>query len=111
MAERRFRHVVVLGAGPGELACAHKLVEHGYAVTVFEREGFVGGLARAIGKDGFRFKLGGDRWFTRGQDLNEWLLRVMDGQLVGVERVSRVLFAGRWFDCPISIRNVLANAG
>jgi len=111
MAERRYRHVVVLGAGPGGLACAHKLVEQGYAVTVLEKEGFVGGLARTIVRDGFRFDLGGHRWFTRNQDLNDWFLRLMSGQLVEVQRVSRILFAGRWYDYPISIRNVLANAG
>jgi protoporphyrinogen oxidase len=107
----RNRHVIVLGAGPGGLACAHKLVEYGYRVTVLEKESFVGGLARTHSKDGFRFDFGGHRWFTKNKALNDWFLRLMAGQLVEVERVSRILFNGKYFDYPISIKNVLRTAG
>ncbi len=110
MADRN-RHVIVLGAGPGGLACAHKLVEYGYRVTVLEKESYVGGLARTLVRDGWRFDFGGHRWFTRNKALNDWFLRLMDGQLVEVERISRILFNGKYFDYPISIKNVLTTAG
>jgi len=110
MADRN-RHVIVLGAGPGGLACAHKLVEYGYRVTVLEKESYVGGLARTLHRDGFRFDFGGHRWFTKNKALHDWFLRLMDGQLVEVERVSRILFNGKYFDYPISIKNVLQTAG
>jgi protoporphyrinogen oxidase len=105
------RHVVVLGAGPGGLACAHKLTEYGYQVTVLEKEDYVGGLSRTLVKDGYRFDFGGHRWFTKNKALHDWFLRLMDGQLVEVERVSRILFNGKYFDYPISIGNVLKTAG
>jgi protoporphyrinogen oxidase len=107
----RNRHVIVLGAGPGGLACAHKLTEYGYKVTVLEKEGFVGGLSRTLVRDGFRFDFGGHRWFTKNKQLHDWFLRLMDGQLVEVERISRILFNGKYFDYPISIKNVLQTAG
>jgi protoporphyrinogen oxidase len=110
MADRN-RHVIVLGAGPGGLACAHKLTEYGYRVTVLEKEGYVGGLSRTLVRDGWRFDFGGHRWFTRNKALHDWFLRLMDGQLVEVERISRILFDGRYFDYPISIKNVLRTAG
>ena len=110
MADRN-RHVIVLGAGPGGLACAHKLVEYGYRVTVLEKENYVGGLSRTLVKDGFRFDFGGHRWFTKNKALNDWFLRLMHGQLVEVERISRILFDGKYFDYPISIKNVLRTAG
>jgi len=110
MADRN-RHVLVLGAGPGGLSCAHKLVEYGYKVTVLEKENYLGGLSRTVVKDGYRFDFGGHRWFTKNKQLHSWFLRLMEGQLVEVERISRILFSGKYFDYPISIKNVLQNAG
>lgn len=110
MADRN-RHVIVLGAGPGGLACAHKLVEYGYRVTVLEKESFVGGLSRTVRDGEFRFDFGGHRWFTKNKELHAWFLRLMEGQLVEVERISRILFNGKYFDYPISIGNVLRTAG
>jgi protoporphyrinogen oxidase len=105
------QHVVVLGAGPGGLACAHELAESGYRVTVLERNDYVGGLSLTTIKDGFRFDLGGHRWFTKNPALNDWFKRLMDGHLVEVERTSRILFNKKYFDYPISIKNVLKTAG
>lgn len=110
MADRN-RHVIVLGAGPGGLACAHKLAEYGYKVTVIEKESFVGGLSRTVRHGDFRFDFGGHRWFTKNKHLHDWFLRLMEGQLVEVERISRILFNGKYFDYPISIKNVLQTAG
>ncbi len=110
MADRN-RHVIVLGAGPGGLSCAHKLTEYGYKVTVLEKESFVGGLSRTLVRGDFRFDFGGHRWFTKNKSLHDWFLRLMDGQLVEVERISRILFNGKYFDYPISIKNVLQTAG
>ena len=105
------QHVVVLGAGPGGLACAHELAESGYRVTVLERNDYLGGLSLTTVKDGFRFDLGGHRWFTKNPELNDWFKRLMDGHLVEVERTSRILFDKKYFDYPISIKNVLRTAG
>jgi protoporphyrinogen oxidase len=111
MAEGARRHVIVLGAGPGGLACAHKLTEYGDQVTVLEKEPHVGGLSATTERDGFRFDLGGHRWFTKNRDLNDWFQRVMAGRLVAVERRSRILFDGKYFDYPITLKNVLKTAG
>lgn len=42
------RRVVILGGGVGGLSAAHELVERGYRVEVFERQGIPGGKARSI---------------------------------------------------------------
>lgn len=105
------QHVVVLGAGPGGLTCAHELAEAGYRVTVLERNDWLGGLSLTTEKDGFKFDLGGHRWFTKNEALNDWFKRLMAGRLVSVERISRILFNGKYFDYPISIGNVLKTAG
>ena len=75
-------HVVILGAGPAGLASAHELAANGVKVTVLERNGYVGGLCRTVHDGGYKFDLGGHRWFTKNEDLNNWFRRLMEGQLV-----------------------------
>src|SRR2546430_642657 len=55
----------VAGAGPAGLAAGFALSEAGWSVQVFEQAPLVGGLARTLVRDGFRFDIGGHRWFTK----------------------------------------------
>ena len=103
------RHVVVLGGGPAGLATAHELTAGGTRVTVLEREGHVGGLARTIHHKGYKFDLGGHRWFTKNEDLNDWFRRLMDGHLVMVDRISRIYHEGKYYNYPISIGDLVKN--
>ncbi len=52
------RHVVVVGAGPGGLACAMLLSEKGFSVTVLEKEAVVGGRNAALECGPYRFDVG-----------------------------------------------------
>ncbi|QDU90616.1 Diapolycopene oxygenase [Pirellulimonas nuda] len=51
-------HVGVIGAGLGGLAAACTLAARGYRVTLFERNGWLGGKAAVLHADGFRFDMG-----------------------------------------------------
>ena len=58
--------VVIVGAGPAGLSCAYELVKHGRPALVLEQDpGCLGGLARTIEYKGFRFDIGGHRFFSR----------------------------------------------
>ena len=104
-------HVVILGAGPAGLATGHELAANGVAVTVLERNGYVGGLCRTVHEAGYRFDLGGHRWFTKNEDLNNWFRRLMEGELVMVERISRIYYDGKYYMYPVAIGDVVKNAG
>ena len=104
-------HVVILGAGPAGLATGHELAANGVGVTVLERNGYVGGLCRTVHDGGYRFDLGGHRWFTKNEDLNEWFRRLMEGELVMVERISRIYYRGKYYMYPVEIGDVVKNAG
>ena len=56
---------LVLGGGPAGLTAGYLLGKSGRDVVVFEAEDQVGGLAKTVEIDGYRFDLGGHRFFTK----------------------------------------------
>jgi protoporphyrinogen oxidase len=64
------RHVVIMGAGPAGLTAAYELMKHGLPITVVEKDaGYVGGLARTVEHNGYRFDIGGHRFFSKNQEV------------------------------------------
>ena len=61
--------MAVLGAGPAGLTAAYLLARRGRPVVVFEADDAVGGLARTVVRDGYRFDLGGHRFFTKSAEV------------------------------------------
>ncbi len=59
------RPVVVLGGGPAGLTAGYLLAKKGEPVIVLESTDMVGGIARTEVRDGYRFDLGGHRFFTK----------------------------------------------
>ena len=104
-------HVVILGAGPAGLATGHELSVSGVKVSVLDRNDFVGGLCNTNNYKGYKFDLGGHRWFSKNEDLNDWFRRLMGDEVVWVQRISRIYYDGGYYLYPISILNVIKNAG
>lgn len=98
---------IIMGAGPAGLSAAFELSRHGRFVHVLERAPVVGGLARTITREGYRFDIGGHRWFTKNDELNDLFRWLLQGELVEVTRVSRIYFDGRYVDYPLRLANVL----
>jgi protoporphyrinogen oxidase len=106
---------VVMGAGPGGLCSAYVLTKAGVPTTVLEKAPFVGGLARTIRRQTdygeFRFDIGGHRWFTKSDELNELFREVIAEELLWVNRISRIYFDGKYVDYPLKISNALKAMG
>ena len=56
--------VVIIGAGPAGLTAAYMLTKRGEKPTVLEADRVVGGISRTAVRDGWRFDIGGHRFFT-----------------------------------------------
>jgi len=106
---------IVMGAGPGGLCSAYVLTRAGRPVTVLEKAPFVGGLARTIRRQTpegeFKFDIGGHRWFTKNEELNELFREVVDDELLWVNRTSRIYFDGKYVDYQLKISNALRAMG
>jgi len=105
------KYVIILGAGPAGLAVGHELTANKEKVVVLEKQSFVGGLCRTIQSQGYRFDLGGHRWFTKNESLNEWFRQLMADEIVMVNRISRIYYKRKYFFYPIQIGNIIKETG
>ena len=103
--------VAVLGAGPAGLTAAYRLVERGVPVVCFEAGDTVGGLARTVVEDGYRFDLGGHRFFTKSHEVEELWEELLGPELLVRPRLSRIYWRGRFVQYPLRPADVLAKVG
>jgi protoporphyrinogen oxidase len=103
--------VMVIGAGPAGLTAAYELLQQGIRPSVLERADKVGGIARTECYDGFRFDIGGHRFFTRDQEVDQLWHQMLGEDLLPVERLSRIAYRGRFFDYPLDISSTLSSLG
>lgn len=103
--------VVIIGAGPAGLTAAHELARRGVRPTVLERFSRVGGMARTETHGGCRFDIGGHRFFTRIQEIQELWETVLPEGLIRVPRRSRIHFRDRFIRYPIELADVLRRVG
>jgi protoporphyrinogen oxidase len=103
--------VLVLGAGPAGLTAALHLAQRGRRVRVLEREDLVGGLARTEERDGFRFDLGGHRFFTKHPEVQALWEEILGDELIVRPRLSRIRYDGRMFAYPLDALDVVRNLG
>jgi protoporphyrinogen oxidase len=93
---------LVLGAGPAGLTAGYELARRAKQPLVLESEPFVGGLARTEVRDGFRFDLGGHRFFTKSSEVERLWREVLGAELLLRPRLSRIYYNGRFIDYPLA---------
>ena len=128
------KKVVIIGAGPAGLAAAYELNKsHNYDITILEAEDSVGGISRTINYKDNRMDLGGHRFFTKNDRVENLWHEIMSNQsapalddkllerkialdengldpntddevMLKRHRVSRIYFLKKFFDYPISMK-------
>ncbi|MFD6755625.1 NAD(P)/FAD-dependent oxidoreductase [Micromonospora gifhornensis] len=103
---------VVIGAGPAGLTAAYELLRHGAPVRVFEADGVVGGISRTVERDGWRFDIGGHRFFTKVSRVEDFWHEILpDEDFLLRPRMSRIYYRGALYDYPLNAGNALRNLG
>jgi protoporphyrinogen oxidase len=105
------RSFVVVGGGPAGLTAALQLTRFGAPVTVLERSGSVGGIARTESYKGFHFDMGGHRFFTKRAEVQRLWEELLPGDFLRRPRLSRIYYGGRFFHYPLRPLQALARLG
>ncbi len=132
--ENKQKTAIIIGAGPAGLTAAYCLLkETDIKPVILEESEFIGGISRTATHNGNRMDIGGHRFFSKSEEVNQIWNELMplqgspsiDDLTLGIEkplnengpdpekedvvmllrnRISRIFFLGKFFDYPISIK-------
>jgi protoporphyrinogen oxidase len=105
------RPVVVLGAGPAGLTAGYLLAKQGKPVIVLESTEYVGGIARTQIRDGYRFDLGGHRFFTKVKEVDDLWHEIMKEEFLKRPRQSRIYWNDKFLEYPLQGVDVIKKLG
>lgn len=103
--------VVIIGAGPAGLTAAHELVKQGIQAIVLEQADRVGGISRTETYKGYRFDIGGHRFYTKVREIQQIWVEILGNNFLKVPRLSRIYYNGKFFNYPLEVTNALSNLG
>jgi protoporphyrinogen oxidase len=111
MTTENSQTTLVLGGGPAGLTAAYQLGKAGADAIVLEAEEQVGGLAKTVEVDGYRFDLGGHRFFTKSIEVDALWHEVLGDEFLLRPRMSRIYWNKRYLDYPLRGPDVLRKLG
>ena len=102
---------VVIGGGPAGLTAAYELSRLGEDAVVLEKDEIVGGISRTVCYQGYRFDIGGHRFFTKVSLVKELWHEILGDEFLVRPRLSRIYYRGHFFDYPLRPVNALTGLG
>jgi protoporphyrinogen oxidase len=103
---------IVIGAGPAGLTAGYSLSKAGKPVLVLEADPeYVGGLSRTVHRDGFRFDIGGHRFFSKSREIENLWTEILGDDLLVRPRLSRIYYNNHFLAYPIRPFEVLRKLG
>jgi len=104
--------VAIIGAGPAGLTAAYLLTKQGLSATVIEKDPvYVGGISRTVELDGFRFDIGGHRFFSKSQQVVDLWNEILPDDFIQRPRMSRIYYEGKFYSYPLRAFEALWNLG
>ena len=102
---------IIIGAGPAGLTAAYELTKLDRRAVVYEQDDLVGGLSRTVTHHGFRFDIGGHRFFTKVSLIQETWEEILGEDFLERPRLSRIYYKDHFFDYPLRPLNALRGLG
>ncbi|QJU56573.1 NAD(P)/FAD-dependent oxidoreductase [Sphingomonas sp. AP4-R1] len=104
--------VAIIGAGPAGLTAGYLLSKDGVRVAIAEQDPHqVGGISRTVEHEGFRFDIGGHRFFSKSREVVALWDELLPDDFIERPRMSRIYYGGRFYSYPLRAFEALRNLG
>ncbi|EKU99178.1 protoporphyrinogen oxidase [Leptolyngbya sp. PCC 7375] len=103
--------IIIIGAGPAGLTAAYQLTKSHAVPLVIERSSQVGGIARTEKYKGYRFDIGGHRFFTKLEPIQTLWNEILGQDFLEVSRLSRIYYKDTFFNYPLTLFDTLVKLG
>jgi protoporphyrinogen oxidase len=103
---------VIAGGGPAGLTAALELTRHGHPCVVLEADpNLVGGISRTDQYKGYRFDIGGHRFFSKSEEVNRIWHEILGDDFLVRRRLSRMYYDRKFFHYPLKPWDTLFKLG
>ena len=104
--------VAIVGAGPAGLTAGYLLTKAGKSVAIIEQdETYVGGISKTVEHEGYRFDIGGHRFFSKSQQVVDLWNEILPDDFIQRPRMSRIYYEGKFYSYPLRAFEALRNLG
>lgn len=104
--------VAIIGAGPAGLTAGYLLTKRGFSVAIIEKDPvYVGGISRTVEHEGYRFDIGGHRFFSKSQQVVDLWNEILPDDFIQRPRMSRIYYEGKFYSYPLRAFEALWNLG
>jgi protoporphyrinogen oxidase len=111
MSDRQVKAIIV-GAGPAGLTAAYELTKAGQPVIVLESDSeYVGGISRTVNYHGYRFDIGGHRFFSKSHEVENLWTEILGADMLQRPRSSKIYYGGQFYSYPLKPFEALPKLG
>lgn len=104
--------VAIIGSGPAGLTAGYLLTKAGKRVAIIEQDArYVGGISRTVEHEGYRFDIGGHRFFSKSQAVVDLWNEILPNDFIQRPRMSRIYYEGKFYSYPLRAFEALGNLG
>jgi len=103
---------IIAGAGPAGLTAAYELSKQGQRVLVLESDPqYVGGISRTVAYHGYRFDIGGHRFFSKSHEVEDLWTEILGADMLERPRSSKIYYRGEFYTYPLKPFEALSKLG
>ena len=109
---KKMLNAIIIGAGPAGLTAAYELTQHGSSAVVLESDPrYVGGISRTVDYKGYRFDIGGHRFFSKSREVEDLWTEILGANMLERQRSSKIYYRGQFYSYPLKPMEALSKLG